>query len=229
MQKNTKEVVFGHNTDDLIKSLDTPDYITYAFSDIGVESLAILRGVFRVDQSYLGGYFARVLSMDKSLSSGKEILDLGCGCGLLGLVCAQNGAKRVHFADVNPAAVKNSKINAILLDVEDATFSIGNLFENIPAGSKFDMIVFNPPSINGLPANHTEAAFIREDEVIFNFYRLFSDYLKPDGSVIMPGSSRFDGDLSPANMVRRYNLRYQELSREQEESGHHKYVLSFSQ
>lgn len=218
---------YHHDVRDLVKDLEGSDYITDAFSDIAIKSLIVLTTVFRVDQSYLGGYFARVLWANKSLLQGKEVLDLGCGCGLLGLVCALHGAKKVHFSDINPAAVKNSRLNCLLLDIVNVTFSIGNMFDNIPPRRRFDLIVFNPPSITGIPVNYSEAAFIREDRVILDFYRNFPDYLKRDGGVIIPSSSRFDTDLSPMNMVRRYNLPFQMIDEQSEADGNSKYVIYF--
>lgn len=218
---------YHHDVSSLIKDLEGPDYITGVFSDIGVKSLIILSTVFRVDQSYLGSYFARVLSTNKTLLQGRKVLDLGCGCGLLGLVCALHGAKRVHFSDINPAAIKNSRLNYLLLDVANVTFSIGDMFDNIPRRRRFNLIVFNPPSITGTPANYPETAFIREDRVILDFYRDFPKYLKRNGAVVMPGSSRFDGYLSPINMVRRYNLPHQIIDEQSEADGNSKYVICF--
>lgn len=218
---------FHQDVKSLIADLDTPDYMTDVYADIGIPSLIVLRSVFRVDKSYLGNYLGRTLHDNRSLTQGKTVLDLGCGCGFLGLICALNGAKRIHFSDVNPAAVKNSRLNGLLLGVGRASFSIGDLFDNIPRRKKFDLIVFNPPSITGVPSNDSEAAFIREDRVILDFYRLFPDYLKKGGAVIIPGSTRFDGDMSPKNMAGRYNLEYKLIAEEQETDGNSKYIIIF--
>lgn len=217
---------FDPEINGLIRDLDGPDYITYKYESIGMRSLVILRGVFRADKSYLGDFFGRTLSKDKDLSRGKDVLDLGCGCGILGLICGLNGARSVRFSDVNPEAIKNSKINSLLLEVENVGFSTGNMFDALPAESKFDLIVFNPPSITGVPSNPTEAAFVREDSVIQDFYRLYPVYLREGGAVMMPGSSRFDGEVSPMKMITRGGLRYRLVTREDEEDGNHKYVVS---
>lgn len=53
--------------------------------------------------------------------AGKEILDLGCGVGLQGIVAARKGAKLV-FADYFPEALDLARENARSLAVKDAEF-----------------------------------------------------------------------------------------------------------
>lgn len=221
----SKNPVYDSDVQHLIDDLYQPGYISTAFSSLGIKTLIILSQVFRVDNSYLGGYLAQVLYKNKKIYKNKKVLDLGCGCGLLGLICAKYGAKQVHFSDINLSAVKNSHINSILLDTENTSFSCGNLFKNIPPKKKFDLIVFNPPNIKGKPSDTAKAALLREDNLILNFYRNFSKYLSKNGSILLPGSSRFDGDLSPLKMVNKYNLKLKTIDKEKEKDGNVKYVI----
>jgi len=210
----------------LINDLENPDYLTNAFSDIGINSLIVLSRVFRVDKSYLGSYLARVLHRNRELYKGKDVLDLGSGTGLLGVVCALNGSTSVHFADINPIAIKNSRLNGILMDVENSSFSCGSLFEQVLSSEGFDVVVFNPPSISGIPVNTYETALVREDRIISNFYESLPQYLRHEGIAIMPGSSRFDSEMSPLKMVGKYGYKFSEIDRQPEDDGNFKYVVT---
>jgi len=219
---------FSHNIDDLIKDLFEPDYITDNFSFLGINSLVVLSSVFRPDKSYLAGYFAKILKSKEYLYKGKSVLDLGCGSGLLGIICSLNGSNTVSFSDINPSAVKNAKLNSILLDLNNVSFYTGSLFESISTENKFDVIIFNPPSISGTPTSNAESALIREDKMIHSLYESFSGYLKDGGVVIMPGSSRFDGEMSPINMVKKLSLDFEIIDKELEYDENYKYSIKFT-
>lgn len=78
---------------------------------------------------------------------GDGVLEIGSGCGLIGLECARRGAN-VICTDINPYAIKlvrkNTKRNHRLLK---GTIEVreGDLFSVIKDEEHFDVIVFNPP------------------------------------------------------------------------------------
>ncbi len=71
----------------------------------------------------------------------KKVLEVGCGSGLLSLLCAKFGAD-VIASDINPQAVEtvieNAKANNISLEAIQS-----DLFEKVKG--KFDFIIFNTP------------------------------------------------------------------------------------
>lgn len=81
------------------------------------------------------------------------VLELGTGCGLIALACAQLGA-RVVCTDINPHAVQLTKKNIIrnqsLLkgNIEVRT---GDLFSVIKRDEHFTVIIFNPPYLPTAP------------------------------------------------------------------------------
>lgn len=85
----------------------------------------------------------------KSFQGDKEILDIGCGSGiiiislLLGLPQARGLA-----IDIDPSAVAVTLDNAKALGVEERCAGlVSDLFEHVLPDDKFDLIVSNPPYI----------------------------------------------------------------------------------
>ena len=76
-----------------------------------------------------------------------KVFEIGTGCGIIALSCAQKGAD-VVCSDINPYAVeltkKNYDVNKKLikgaLEVRK-----GDLFTVLEKNEKFDVIIFNPP------------------------------------------------------------------------------------
>jgi release factor glutamine methyltransferase len=78
--------------------------------------------------------------------SGKRVLDMGTGSGILALYCAMRGAN-VTAADIDQAAIEYVSHLATNLEIQiNACFS--DLFSKIT--SRFDLIFFNPPYLPSL-------------------------------------------------------------------------------
>ena len=81
------------------------------------------------------------------------VLDMGTGCGILGILAAKK-AKKVVATDVNPHAVSCTQMNAKLNEVTGKMdIRLGNLFEPVEGNEKFNVIVFNAPY---LPSERSE-------------------------------------------------------------------------
>ncbi|CDM69435.1 Protein-(Glutamine-N5) methyltransferase,release factor-specific [Clostridium bornimense] len=77
----------------------------------------------------------------------KNILDMCCGSGAIGIALAKNIKNvTVTLADISKIAEEVTKENIDRLDIENAKFIHSNLFENIET-NRFDVIVSNPPYI----------------------------------------------------------------------------------
>lgn len=78
-----------------------------------------------------------------------QILDIGTGSGVIALSLAKALPKVQIFAiDINPQAIALTKQNAQLHGIKNITTLESDLFTNIPASTKFDLIVSNPPYID---------------------------------------------------------------------------------
>lgn len=76
-----------------------------------------------------------------------KVLDLGCGCGIVGLsLLISDPTLKLTFSDINKRAVKITNINLKLHKLK-ANVTQSDGFENIK--EKFDTILLNPPQTAG--------------------------------------------------------------------------------
>jgi methylase of polypeptide subunit release factors len=105
--------------------------------------------VFTPDQNLTYSTEQTLAYLDNLNLEEKEILDLGCGTGIIGISCLSKGAKKVTFSDVSSKALENTfenlKLNTFL---NKAEIIQSNLFENIHGD--FDFIFANLPISNDL-------------------------------------------------------------------------------
>jgi release factor glutamine methyltransferase len=88
------------------------------------------------------------------VKEGERVLDMGTGCGILGILAAKK-ASAVVAVDVNPYAVRCARENATFNNVRGKmAFIQGDLFTPLREAAKFDVILFNAPY---LPADEREA------------------------------------------------------------------------
>lgn len=72
-----------------------------------------------------------------------DVLDLGAGCGTLGLEAALE-ARHVVGTDINERALEFARFNAALNGITNFETSFGDRFESVK-DRRFDLIVSNPP------------------------------------------------------------------------------------
>ena len=74
-----------------------------------------------------------------------RVLDLGCGCGIVGIYCAKTvGEERVSMCDISPEAVEISRKNAERNGVGKIKIYQGDGLSALP-DEKFTLILSNPP------------------------------------------------------------------------------------
>ena len=114
----------------------------------GDYSFTVWENVYKpAEDSY---FFAENLVVNR----GERVLDLGTGCGILGIVAAKN-AREVVAVDVNPYAVQCAKKNAIVNNLIDKmVFVQADLLTSLRETETFDLILFNAPYI---PTENVEA------------------------------------------------------------------------
>ena len=76
-----------------------------------------------------------------------SVLEVGTGSGAVILALAKSGKKfeKLVAVDVEKEAVEAAKTNAKKNRIDSVEFICSDLFESLPASSRFDFILFNPP------------------------------------------------------------------------------------
>ena len=122
-----------------------------------------------------------------------EVLDMGSGSGVCAVVAAKY-ARRVVAVDINPAAVRCTRINAYLNGVEDGIDARhGDLFAPVER-ERFDLILFNPPFLVGPPRDDRDRAW-RSSDIAERFAAGLGERLKPGGFALILLSTFGDGSL----------------------------------
>ncbi len=142
--------------------------------------------------------FAENLDMQE----GDVVLDLGTGCGILGIVAAEK-AESVLSVDVNPYAIRCAKKNASLNKVrEKMGFLRGDLLTALDTSALFDVILFNAPYLPSEPnefdgwIGRAWAGGATGRDVVDCFIPQAAVHLKPSGRVLMLQSTLTGLDLT---------------------------------
>jgi HemK-related putative methylase len=151
----------------------------------------VLPQVFNPKLFRTGELLAEILD-GTLIPPGAKVLDMGTGSGI-GAVAAATWAGQVVAVDINPAAVRCARINALLNRVEERIEVLhGDLFA--PLGSqRFDVVLFNPPYYRGDPKDALDGAFYSND-IAGRFAAGLRDHLKVGGYALVLLST--DGDAS---------------------------------
>jgi ribosomal protein L11 methyltransferase len=100
--------------------------------------------------------------------AGKDVLDFGCGTGILGIFAAKKNAASVCFIDNDPLATENTEENFKLNDLVPMEVKLGS-YDVIP-DKQYDLIL----------ANITRNILSEGMDVL-------SNHLKPKGKIVMSG------------------------------------------
>lgn len=116
-------------------------------------------------------------TMEKCDIDNKEVLDLGCGSGILSIGALLLGAKHVNMVDIDENSVKIAKENTALNGFDDSKYQTfcGNITENKTlcdtlGYNKYDVIFANIVA-----------------DVIKAMSSYFGQFLKDDGTLIVSG------------------------------------------
>jgi HemK-related putative methylase len=139
-----------------------------------------------------GVFFAEFIA-SLPIGADARVLDMGTGSGICALMAARRAAQ-VTAVDINPAAVRCVRANALLNELQDRVDARqGDLFSPVH-GQRFDFVFFNPPFLLGEPRDARDAAW-RGAGVAEAFAAGLREHLQPNGVALVLLSSW--GDACP--------------------------------
>jgi putative methylase len=104
----------------------------------------------------------------------KEVADLGCGTGILGIGALLMGAKFVHFVDVDKYALKRLKENLQLFEIDNYEIYEMDVSQ---FNKKVDIVIQNPPF--GTKTEHADKLFLESafkvTDMIYSFHKTNTD------------------------------------------------------
>ena len=152
--------------------------------------------VFFVDENvYEPAEDSFLFAENLNVHENETVLDMGTGCGILGVLAAKT-AGVVVAVDVNPYAIRCARENAKLNKVQNKSYYVqGDLFTPLNESAKFDIILFNAPY---LPSGADEAdSWIERAwtggatgrQIIDRFIGKAQNHLKQRGRVLLMQST----------------------------------------
>ncbi len=148
--------------------------------------LLILPDVLNPALFHSGDFLARALTAEL-IPGGARVLDMGTGCGIAALSAAR-WSSDVTAADINPEAVRCARINVWLNQGEERVRVCQSDLFGALAGEQYDVIIFNPPYLEGEPDGWFEQALYGTG-VIARFAAALPQQLRPGGCVLLLLSS----------------------------------------
>jgi release factor glutamine methyltransferase len=137
--------------------------------------------------------------------SGKHVVEVGTGSGVIALAAARAGAANVVAIDINPRAAQAAAENARLNGLGDRLVGVcSNLMSGIAPRPLFDVIISSPPSFAGEPRDVADRAWhagpgYRDIAALFEQAR---ERLAPGGVIYLLLSSDSDLELLGRLMAR---------------------------
>lgn len=151
------------NNDNLKSDFRT---IIYKYNDYSLEFTSDL-GVFSKDKVDFGSKLLMETFLNSNHESNINLLDVGCGYGIIGITLSKIASMHSTLVDVNKRALHLAKMNAKKIGV-DADIFESDVYSNVTG--KYDVIITNPPIRAG-------------KQKVMQFLLEACDYLEDDGEL----------------------------------------------
>jgi ribosomal protein L11 methyltransferase len=137
-------------------------------------------------------------ALKKCIKSGERIIDIGCGSGILSILCAKLGASYVWGLDIDQDAIENAGENLTLNQ-------IGNIIE-IKQGT---VTASSPPEPFDIAV-----ANLTKKEIVESFTSVRTQ-VKPKGTLIFSGILK-EEESEMRDFLEKQNIRIVEITRQEE-------------
>jgi methylase of polypeptide subunit release factors len=137
--------------------------------------------------------------------SGLKVLDLGCGCGIQGIVAAKSGASEVFASDISgksvEATIANAKANGVLIHAR-----AGDGLQTW-SGMSFDVVICNGPTYSVPSAGDTvqkefHERLIQLPRITLDLIRSSRQMLSRNGFVILLVCGPYAGVMAQEELKR---------------------------
>jgi SAM-dependent methyltransferase len=152
-----------------------------------------------------GRYHARYIFYHSDLFQEKTVIEIGSGTGLMSVIMAKYGAKKVIATDISKLAVENTKVNIKKFQLENTC----DVFESDLFGKikeKADLITWMIPFFSGTPpkGDTISASMIMEKKLFEKFLVDAKKYLKPNGVLLIPSFSLGGENTDPSIIGKKF-------------------------
>lgn len=157
--------------------------ITILFQDKPAFDVLVPKGVFNpyggiAAQAFMSGVLNKIIE-----AKGKRTLDLGCGCGVIGLCCILRDSIKVVFSDLHPnvTALKNNPLIRKQDEVKIQDLCLGEKDES------YDLAFMPFPSRSidrSIAPDSYEMGILRNDDLVFRTIEQVGRVLVPSGEFV---------------------------------------------
>ena len=114
----------------------------------------------------------------------ERAIDVGTGCGVLALQLHAAGFSEIVATDINENAIEGLRRD-LARDPPITTIETRKTWMIGPVGSRFDLIVFNPPWLPGTPKGLLDQAIYYPPRLFDDFFAAAWRALRPEGRLVL--------------------------------------------
>jgi len=155
-----------------------------------VQAVKVCEKAFIIDRGVFPSYYfadTRFFVDNMPDPKGKNVLEIGCGAGIISVMMALKGAKKVVATDVSSDALDNTSRNAQRHGVQEKIDTRqGSVYLPLGKGQKFDIILWNMPFgyVEFFPRGLEDSVFDYKYNHIRDFFRGARKHLSENGRLV---------------------------------------------